>query len=241
MKWLLFSLIMIVSSDLLSLADKISVARHSPRKEALSNGRSSGIQAYLEINGQKTDPKGIVSLDCNGSTITAHFKAPADGKYRFGIAIEADEIQTLELGKPVYNAESLNEPVVIPYPYDWTYVGQNNVLNRPRMVMPGVIFNGQVYLMDTRKLFSITLEKKKSQVRALFLKHNMYNDGADVGTSKLSMSAGQTAQINIMIFDNVDSANEKIYGKLPPINGRMAYFFYKEWDSKYFTPTQSMN
>jgi hypothetical protein len=198
----------------------------------------SNISAYLQIDGQPVNPDGLVNLVYNGTKITASMQAPSDANYTFGFALEADLLNTLELGMPAYNISTLGQPVTIPYPYEWNYCGLSNVLNFPRLVLPGIIYDENLYVADTHKLFSIKLEENNNKVRALFLKHATYNDGADRAVPILSMSAGQTAQIDVSIYPSVEAANEKIYGTSDQLTGTITQIPYRGYTALYFTQAQ---
>ena len=103
------------------------------------------IAGYAE--GINVDP-GIVRLTRTPSEIVADFEAPRDGTYRFGVAIQAAQITPLAPGMPRQTAASLRQPLVLRYPYDWTWRERGNVLSRrPWLVMPGVVAGGRVYLV----------------------------------------------------------------------------------------------
>jgi len=165
------------------------------------------------------------------------FETPRAGTYRVGLAIEAPTIAALAPGQPRYSAEDLQEAVVIRYPYDWSYAGKRNVLNvRPRLVMPGVLAGGQVYLVETHELMAVRLEAaNEGRTRALLLAHRVYNDGGDAATADLELEAGERVRLRVRVFDSIAEANRARFGPKPRLTGRMMQVAYRGWTATRFT------
>ena len=94
------------------------------------------LRPYLALDGAEIDAA-PVHMGRAGERISLEFEAPADGVYRVGLAIIADSVTPLGPGLKQYAAADLAEPITLRYPYDWTYVGRRNVLNMPRLALPG--------------------------------------------------------------------------------------------------------
>lgn len=194
------------------------------------------VRAYLAVDGQETEPV-RVRLTRDQERTTVVFGPEREGVYSFGVSIEAPEIVALAPGLPSYRAASLPEPVVLRYPYDWTWHGKRNVLNaRPRLVMPGIKAGGRVYLADTHELFSVKLERAgKVRVRALLLKHRVHNDGGDVAAADLRLRVGQRGQLDVLSFEDLAQANEARFGIAVPMKGRATQAAYRGWISASLT------
>jgi len=190
------------------------------------------VRAYLTSEGEEAEPVGV-SLSRDGNRVAAAFEAPRDGVFSFGVSIEAPQIVALAPGRPSYSAASLSKPIVLRYPYDWTWRGKRNVLNaRPRLVMPGIEAGGRVILADTHELFSVQLVRvSEARVRALLLKHRVHNDGGDVATADLRLRAGQQHRLDVLSFDNIAEANRARFGTAAPMKGRATQPAYRGWTS----------
>lgn len=187
------------------------------------------LQPYLAIEGGEIDAS-PVRMDRAGDRITLAFEAPADGVYRIGLAIIGESLTPLAPGLAEYAAADLVEPLTLPYPYDWSYVGKRNVLNYPRLALPGVLAEGQVYVLDTRELTAAVLESTEDgRIRALLLAHRYLNDGADAATPDLVLRAGDSVNLDVQVFDGLRAAAE---GRTTPprsIEGTMVQVAYRGW------------
>lgn len=185
-----------------------------------------------------TDLSARVALERTADAVTVRFVAPADGVYRVGIALSALAVTPLAPGLREYRAADLADPLVLRYPYDWTYVGARNVMNPPRLAWPGVGIGGRVYLVDTHELTAIHLQPDGGQVRALLLAHRYQNDGADAATPDLSLRAGETVELRLEIFDSLAAARAARFGEHPEITGTMTQCAYRGWTATQYGPEQ---
>lgn len=187
------------------------------------------IAPYLALDGAEIDAA-PVRMERVGDRITLAFEAPADGVYRVGLAVVADEVTPLAPGLEEYAAADLAEALTLRYPYDWTYVGRRNVLNFPRLAIPGVMAGGQAFVLETREMTAVTLEASaQGGVRALLLAHSYYNDGADAATADLALKAGESVRLEVRLFDGLRAAAEGRAGTHRPIDGTMLQVAYRGW------------
>ena len=65
--------------------------------------------------------------------------------------------------------------------------------------------------MDTRELSAVSLaaipQGGTGKVRALFLYHRFYNDGADAATTDLPLRAGERRQMPVCVLSQADAAH----------------------------------
>jgi hypothetical protein len=190
---------------------------------------------YLVIDGREAEPA-AVGMERTDARITLALRAPRDGSYCFGLALEAATVTALAAGRPEYSAEALQESLTLRYPYDWTYQGSRNVLSvRPRLVMPGVAAGGRLYLMDTHELAAVRLEPTEAGLlRALLLAHRFHNDGGDAATAELRLRAGDRVRLDILVFDGLADANRSLFGTAEPMQGRMTQTAYRGWTARSF-------
>ncbi len=187
------------------------------------------VRAWLAANGREADPGAVALEQTDGATV-ARFEAPADGTYSVGVALVAPSIMPLAPGLQEYSAEDLDEPLTLPYPYDWTYAEKRNILNLPRLAMPGVVAGGSVYLIDTHDLSGVRLAATEDgRVRALLLAHRYYNDGADAATPELKLQAGDRVELRVQVFDSLPAANLARFGEGRDISGTMMQVAYRGW------------
>jgi len=193
------------------------------------------VRPYLALDGAEIDPA-PVRMERAEDRITLEFEAPADGVYRVGLAIIADSVTPLAPGLEEHAAADLAEPVTLRYPYDWTYVGKRNVLNMPRLALPGVVADGQAYVLDTREMTAITLEAIPpvggTRVRALLLATRYLNDGADAATPDLALQAEESVRLDLQVYDGLRAAAEGRAGTPRPIDGTMLQVAYRGWTAQ---------
>src|SRR5581483_2431385 len=182
----------------------------------LANGAPTPvIQPYLAADGKEVKSAGV-QMSRTASQITATFRAPRDGTYAFGLSISSAEIAPLAPGAKPYGCGAVREPVVLRYPYDWTWHDprRDRLSSRPRLVMPGLEAEGQIYLADTHELFSLKLEPcTNGRVRALLLAHRFFNDGGDRATPELHLRTGETRKFVVAIYKDIQTANRERFGE----------------------------
>lgn len=186
------------------------------------------LQPFLEIDGLEVNPDSV-SVESSQDKMKIKLSVPRDGTYRFGVSVISDEIKALQEGFPVYSDKLLGS-TVIRYPYDWTFQGNQNVLTKPRLVMPGIIVSDQVMVVDTKEFFSIRFEQinsRKSQ--ALFLKHYFYNDCNDEAKTEQFLKKGEQVEFSILRFKNLDEAKASIWGTASPMKGVFGKIYYRNW------------
>ncbi|MBT4816195.1 MAG: hypothetical protein HN742_09545 [Lentisphaerae bacterium] len=201
-------------------------------------GMDVTIAAY-SVPGSGTDAVCPAELERSPNRLVSTIVPPVSGTHAFGISIEADVIRPLAPGMPPYWAADLKRPLVLRYPYDWTWTGSKNVLNRPRLIMPGIAAGGRVLIADTRDLWSLRLEATSSgAVRALLLAHSVTNDGADSATPRVQASAGQRCTFTVQVFDDLSAAKRARSGALEAMSGRMTQPAYRGWTAKSLSPAE---
>lgn len=157
------------------------------------------INPWLVVDGHEVEPAGV-SVSREADLIAVRFVAPHDGVFSIGLSITAPSVTPLAPGLHSYEAADLDAPLVLRYPYDWTYIGTRNVLNYPRLVAPGLIVGDQCFTVDTHDLWSLRLEPTQNgYVRAILMAHRYYNDGADVASTQLPLSAGETVELSVRV------------------------------------------
>jgi hypothetical protein len=188
------------------------------------------VEPYLALNGEEVDAS-VVRIERAGDRLSLQFEAPETGVYRVGLALTADAVQPLAPGLEEYAPGDLEEAVTLRYPYDWTYVGRRNVLNYPRLAIPGVLGGGQAYVMDTHDLTAATVEPTEDgRVRALLLVHRYTNDGADAATADLALEAGERVALNVDVFDGLRAAAEgRAADGRDPGDATMVQVAYRGW------------
>ena len=193
---------------------------------------------YLMIDGQERAPEPAVRVTQRGEAVTATLETPVDGTYRFGIAVEADVIRPMSRSPYRYPPDDVSGPGTIRYPYDWTYRKQGNVLNRPRLVLPGVHAGGKLYVLDTHEMTAISFDAHGDDARALMLLHRFYNDGGDAASPDLPLRAGQRRQLSLRVFDSIQAANAARFGPTRPMRGLVIHPYYKLWTDVRLGPQQ---
>ncbi len=190
------------------------------------------VSAYLARNGEEIDTSQM-RLEHVDGRITLAFEAGEDGIYQVGLAIVADMLTPLAPGLEQYAAEDLAEPVTLRYPYDWTYVGERNVLNLPRLAIPGVLAGGDAYVVDTREMTAAVLERgDDGRSRTLLLAHRYSNDGADAATPDLALKAGESIRMEVRVFDDLRAAARARGGSPRGIDGTMVQVAYRGWTAQ---------
>ncbi len=189
------------------------------------------VRPYLEVNGKEAPPA-AVKIERTPSQIKATFRAPGDGTYSFGLSLEADDMAPLAPGMKAYNCASLAQPLTLRYPYDWTARDRNgNILStHPRMVMPGLRAGGQIYLVDTHELFSVKVACEDGHPRALLLAHRFFNDGGDRATPELHLRTGETRDLIVRLYKDIQAVNRDRFGEHASMKGNMAGIFFLESD-----------
>lgn len=189
------------------------------------------VHAYLWRDGAEIDAS-AVHIDRADDRIALEFEAPDDGVYRVGLAIVADSVTPLTPGLTEYAPADLAEPQTLRYPYDWTYVGKRNVLNYPRLAIPGVLAGGDAYVLDTRELTAAVLEvTDDGRVRALLPAHRYYNDGADAAAPDLALEAGESVRLEVRVLDGLAGAVERETAPRP-IDPLMVQVAYRGWTAQ---------
>ncbi len=191
------------------------------------------LKPYLMFDGQPA-PADSVQVTTEHGAVRLGFMARRPGTYRVGLSITAPELAPLAPGLPALKSGGVQEPVVLRYPYDWTWRGRANVLSRrPRLVMPGVRAGGKLYIMDTRELCAIRIEPAgDGLLRAVLLKHRYHNDGGDASTADLELAEGERVELRVRVFDTLAQANEALFGKARPLKGRMTQIAFRGWTAK---------
>ena len=172
------------------------------------------IRAYLEINGKEVNAS-PVQISRTSSRITVRLRASRDGAYSFGISLSTDELSLLDHGMTRRTCASLSEPTVVRYPYDWTTrdTSGNIMSSRPRLIMPGLKVNGEIYVADTHELFSVKLDPcTNGKIRALMLAQRFYNDGGDRANTELHLRAGETREFTVRIYSSIEAVNRDRFG-----------------------------
>ncbi len=190
------------------------------------------VRAYLALDGVEADAA-PVRVERAEDRIALEFEAPEDGVYRVGLALLAESVTPLAPGLEPLTAGDFAETLTLRYPYDWTYVGARNVLNMPRLAIPGVLADGQAFVIDTRDLTACTLEATTDgRVRALLLAHRYFNDGADAATADLALKAGESVRLEVGLFDGLRAAAEARAGTPRAIRGTMLQVAYRGWTAQ---------
>ncbi len=222
----------------------IAVALATVCAQATWGQATDGVQVrpWLEIEGEEADAS-AVTLERTDDGIVARFEAPADGTYRVGIAIAASTITPFAPGLLEYSAGDLPEPLVLRYPYEWTYAGERNVMNLPRLAAPMARAGGEWFAVDTHELWSLRLQASDDgRVEALFLAHRYLNDGADAATSELALKAGETVELRVRIAGGPDAAQAlRRHGPRHPVRGTMTQSAYRGWTAVQYGPAQYTN
>ena len=178
-------------------------------------------------------------LTRDGNRFTVSFTAPHDGVFRFGFALEAPSLTALSGSKDSYASASLNLPQTLRYPFDWNDHKSKNVLQRPRLMFPGVEAGGHLFVVDTYEMTAIVFEKaNEKSVRALVLKHRTFNDGGDLATADLKMRAGEADRMELVTFASIAEANVSRFGRSPIMKGQMTAISYRGWPGSPFTVEQ---
>lgn len=188
------------------------------------------IEPYLEVNGKEVAPDGV-QIARSGSQVTATFRAPRDGTYRFGLSMSGQELTPLSPGLKHYNCSAVAQPVTLHYPYDWTTRDRaSNILSaRPRLVMPGLEAGGQLHIVETHELFAMRLECVNGHLRAVLAAHRFYNDGGDRATSELHLRAGETRELILKSYKDIEAANRARFGDHPVMRGNMTALGFLEY------------
>ena len=184
---------------------------------------------YLTIDGREQPADTAVRVIEDGEAVTVNLEAPVDGIYRFGIALRAPVIRPLSRRTYGYPPENDSAPQTIRYPYDWTYRKQGNVLNRPRLILPGVRAVGKFYVLKTHEMTAISFDASGADARALMLFHRFYNDGGDAASPDLKLGAGERRQLELRVFDSIKGANEARLGPTRPMRGLVIQPPYRMW------------
>jgi hypothetical protein len=197
----------------------------------------SNVIAYLERAGVPLNPANNgVTLTYSGRKIIVNYTAGATNNYRFGIVIDDTTLETLEKGTPEYDTGDVSStPIYVRYPYDWDEClddvnDSDDFLTTDRLLMPGVIVDDHVYIIDTHELSAVELDEKNSKVRALLLLHEYSNIGYDTSDCDIALTNGQEIELSVWNFGSIDAANEKIYGTSDSITGTITQMPYKSWD-----------
>ncbi|MGD9496629.1 MAG: hypothetical protein AB7Y46_10020, partial [Armatimonadota bacterium] len=197
------------------------------------------VRPWLAVDGREADAS-AVTLEETAVGVVARFEAPADAAYSVGIALIAATVTPLAPGLREYCAADLAEPLVLRYPYDWTYAGERNVMNMPRLAAPGVMAAGRTWLVQTHELTIVRLEATADgRVRALLLACRYYNDGADAATCELALHAGETVELRVRIAAGAD-AKRRLQRETPPrpVEGTMTQCAYRGWTAVQYGPEQ---
>jgi hypothetical protein len=203
------------------------------------NGNIS-VKPYLTVDNKEVDPD-CLKVEFTASEINIQLTAPKKGTYSFGLAFEAQKIMPLAAPMAFYSKPEFKGKAVVRYPYDWTYRVRDNFIleKRPRLVMPGLAVDGKVFIADTRELYSVQIDTAESKmVRALLLKHKIYNDGEDLATVQLKLDKGQKETFKILLFKDVKSAAIARCGTTEPMKGSMVQITYRNWPAKAFDKKQ---
>jgi len=208
---------------------------------AWAQTESPAIEPFVALgdaeSGWKPDLQGA-TLERADDALVLRFVAPEDGTWRVGIVLTAPAITPLAPGLREYRAEDLPEPLLLRYPYDWTYAGARNVMNPPRLAWPGVSVGDGVYLVDTHELTAVRLEAAAGQVRALLLAHRYYNDGADAATTDLPLRAGEAVELRVEVHDSLTAARAASFGQPSDVGGTMTQCAYRGWTAVNYAPEQ---
>ena len=205
---------------------------------AHADGGVLTVRPYLSIDGAEVRPA-PVNISPEPGKLTADWVATRAAVVSFGIALESDTVVPLSPGMPEVAAGALRRPAVTRYPYDWTWRRKNNVLNCPRLILPGVMVDGTVYVVDTHELWSLRLERTDAgRVRALLLQHTVSNDGGDIARPQRVVRAGERMTFTVHTFRDVASANRARFGDHPPLRGTMTQPAYRGWTGTPLTEAQ---
>ncbi len=188
------------------------------------------VRPWLATGGREADAS-AVSLEQLDGAIVMRFEAPADDTYRVGVALIAPTIMPCAPALREYSATDLADPVILRYPYDWTYSGRRNVMNLPRLAAPMVRAGARWFAVDTHELWSLRLQAcDDGRVEALLLAHRYLNDGADGATVELALQAGERVEMRLRV-----AAGSEGYRLLqrdrPPlaVPGTMTQCAYRGW------------
>ncbi|MEA3402638.1 MAG: hypothetical protein U9R79_15470 [Armatimonadota bacterium] len=195
------------------------------------------IRPYLAEQGVEVDASGVLLRRDDGQVV-ATFRAPRDGVYSVGVALEGESVTPLAPGLTECRAEDLAEPLVLRYPYDWTYHEKRNVLNLPRLAAPGLLIGEWGVAADTHDLWSLRLEgTDDGRVRAILLAHRYRNDGGDAATADLHLAAGEEVTLRIRTAEGQDASWALTRsGERRPIDGLMMQVAYRGWTAIHYEP-----
>ncbi|MGC9318578.1 MAG: hypothetical protein ACP5KN_11175 [Armatimonadota bacterium] len=203
------------------------------------SAQPEAVRPYLAENGVEVDASGV-SLQRGGAEIVARFEAPEDGVYSVGMALQAESVVPLAPGLAEYTARDLREPPALRYPYDWTYRGKRNVLNLPRLAVPGLLVGDRAFAADTRDLWSLRLEATDAgRVRAILLAHRYLNDGGDAATADLDLEAGDQVRLRVRVAEGREGHRAlQRAGEVRSIDGLMMQVAYRGWTAIDYGPEQ---
>ncbi len=205
---------------------------------AFGQGAIDGLRPWLEVDGAPADATGL-HVERDGDSVTLSFVAPRKGTYRVGFALEADELTPLAPGLDAMNVTDVAEPLVLRYPYDWSSASKRNVLNMPRLALPGLLTDAGALVVDTRELWSLQLRASEDgRVRALLLAHRYRNDGFDVAGDQLMLGEGERVTLRVEQFPGLEEATESRSGVGRGISGRMMQVAYRGWTAQSYGPEQ---
>lgn len=200
---------------------------------ATGAGGPAALRPHLTLDGREQATDRVVVTRTAGRLDVA-FRAPVSGTYSVGMVLDADAITPLSPGRPSLASADVRTPRVLHYPYDWTWGGKGNVLSRrPRLVMPGVEADGKLYVVDTRELWSVRVQRSGGdRVTASLLAHRTHNDGGDVASDSLDLTAGEEVRLGVRVFDSLAQAKLALYGERERLSGRMVQIAYRGWTAR---------
>ena len=198
-----------------------------------ASGASPDVEPYLTLAGREIRAEGV-KLVRIGDRRRVSFTARQAGEYTVGLSVEARELTPLTPSREAIKPGALTGAIELHYPYDWTWRGSGNVLNRrPRLVMPGVEAGGEVYIVDTHELCAVRIEPTdRGTLRARLLKHRYHNDGGDAASATLPLEAGERVQFDVRVFDTVAEANRARFGERKALRGKIAQAAFRGWAGK---------
>ena len=204
---------------------------------ATAAGGSAVLRPYLAVDGRE-QAADSVAVTREPGRIGVAFRAAAAGTYSVGIALDVDAITPLSPGRPPLTHADVSEPRVLRYPYDWSWHGKGNVLSRrPRLVMPGLEAGGKLYVVDTRELWSLRIQRSDGDgVTAFLLAHRVSNAGGDVASDAIALAGGEEIRFTIRMFDTLAQAKLALYGEPRPLTGRMVQIAYRGWTARRLSP-----
>lgn len=213
----------------------ISVLLALAAVSAITHADGVSVSAYLTRDGQAVDAS-LVRMAEREDGIALTFVAPAAGVYQVGLEIEAPAVTLLSPDQRECTRESLSEPLVLRYPYDWTVATKKNVMGwATRLVMPGAIAGDRVFLVDTHELTSVRVEATADGVRALLQAHRFINEGWDTATADLELVAGETVTLDVLVFASIADANRARFGEAPALQATMVQSAYRGWTANFMS------